>query len=128
MLKRVMLLVALLDRAASLATLPRGTPLLFRAEGRLKGSTEVLTEFLRGRLAGEGDVLRSLGRLGYRVGHYQHPRREVNFAGAGLGRGWAGQGREGGRLQAGAAAPVVEAWGGEMELGRVESTDRPAVH
>lgn len=25
--------------------------------------------------------MRSLGRLGYKLSHYQHPRREVNFTG-----------------------------------------------
>eukprot|EP00887_Chlorella_sp_A99_P006848 scaffold2.g6848.t1 len=78
-LKRFLLLVALLDRVASLPALPTGTPLLFRPNSRLKSSADMLVELLQGRLAGEGDVLRSLGRLGFRVTHYQQPRQELDF-------------------------------------------------
>ena len=41
---------------------------------------QVLLAILPGWLSGEGDVLRSLGRLGYRLGYEQAPKREVDFA------------------------------------------------
>ena len=48
---------------------------------------QVISEFLQSLLAGEGDVLRTLGRLGYRVSYSQDPRRELNFAGVRGARG-----------------------------------------
>lgn len=45
---------------------------------------QVLQAILPGWLSGEGDVLRSLGRLGYRLQYEQQPKREVNFAVANL--------------------------------------------
>lgn len=42
---------------------------------------QVLSAFALPRLAGEGDVVRTLGRLGYKLGHEQDPRRELDFAG-----------------------------------------------
>lgn len=41
--------------------------------------SQVLLAILPGWLSGEGDVLRSLGRLGYKLGYEQQPKREVNF-------------------------------------------------
>lgn len=53
MLKRVLLLAALLDRAAGdPGALPRGTPLLFRTDSRIKGSADLVSEFVRPLLAG----------------------------------------------------------------------------
>lgn len=62
MLKRVLLLAALLDRAvADPVALPRGTPLLFRTDARVKGSAELVTEFMRPLLAGENKSSRGGG-------------------------------------------------------------------
>lgn len=114
-LKRFLLLAALLDRVAQLPTLPSAAPLLFRRDSKLKTSVQVgtaavqlepmlcdlfaerlwlgidlpllllsdqvLTEFVLPRLAGEGDVVRTLGRLGYKLAYVQDPRRELDFAG-----------------------------------------------
>ena len=97
-LKRLLLLVALLDRAATAAGLPAGAPLLFRTSAAassssssplVKSSAAMLAEGVQARLAGEGDLVRTLARLGYRVAHCQDPRREVDFRG-GWACGWAG--------------------------------------
>lgn len=42
---------------------------------------QVVTELLQTRLVGEGDVLRTLGRLGYKLAYVQDPRRELSFEG-----------------------------------------------
>ncbi|KAL4423889.1 hypothetical protein ABPG75_001190 [Micractinium tetrahymenae] len=83
-LKRFLLLAALLDRAVALPSLPGAAPLLFRVDSKIKGSAQVVTELLQSRLAGEGDVLRTLGRLGYKLAYVQDPRRELNFEVANL--------------------------------------------
>ena len=41
----------------------------------------MLAELLQSRLVGEGDIGRTLGRLGYKVAHVQDPRRELDFTG-----------------------------------------------
>ena len=81
LVKRFLLLAALLDRVAALPSLPAGAPLLFRPDARLKSSAQALTDFLTPRVAGEGDVARTLGRLGYKLSYVQDPRAELNFAG-----------------------------------------------
>ena len=60
----------------------------------LRRPVQVLSEFCLPRQAGEGDVARTLGRLGYKLGYVQDPRRELDLAGA---RGRAGDGWAGGR-------------------------------
>ena len=54
---------------------------------------QVLAELLQSRLVGEGDIGRTLGRLGYKVAYAQDPRRELDFTGKlqacwGVGGGW----------------------------------------
>lgn len=120
-LKRFLLLAALLDRVAALPTLPPGAPLLFRRDSKLKSSAQVpwscmrvaaglfgagllqagrscggmlttptcpscqaLAEFCLPRLAGEGDVARTLARMGYKLSYVQDPRQELDFAGGWL--------------------------------------------
>ncbi|GAB4814747.1 hypothetical protein N2152v2_001793 [Parachlorella kessleri] len=79
-LSRLLLLVALLDRAMVAQALPQGVPLLFALRGKVKGSAQVLQAILPGWLSGEGDLLRSLGRLGYKLQYEQQPKRELSFA------------------------------------------------
>ena len=55
-LKRFLLLVALLDRAAQLPALPGGAPLLFRVDAKLKASAQVGWQ-PAGGLAGIGGAL-----------------------------------------------------------------------
>lgn len=99
--KRFLPLVALLDRAAQAPNLPVNAPLLFKKGSKLKASgqvsgtglhptvassfnpshnPQVLTEFLQSRLVGEGDVGRTLARLGYKVAYVQDPRWELEFS------------------------------------------------
>lgn len=40
----------------------------------------MLQAILPSWLSGEGDLLRSLGRLGYKLQYEQQPKREVNFS------------------------------------------------
>lgn len=80
-LKRLLLLVALLDHAAEGAAgpPPARAPLLFRPGGRLRASSGAALQETAGALLGEAEVGRHLGRLGYRVTHEQHPRAELDF-------------------------------------------------
>jgi len=82
--KRVLLLVALLDRLGSTET--RGgvrthlRPLLLRpGGGKLCSSSSVLQAAV-GPLLNETEVERRLGRLGYSVRYAQHPRDEMAWA------------------------------------------------
>lgn len=45
---------------------------------------QVLADFLLPRLTGEGDIVRTLGRLGYKLSYVQDPRWELDFAGGQL--------------------------------------------
>ncbi|WIA17340.1 hypothetical protein OEZ85_014203 [Tetradesmus obliquus] len=80
MLKRFLLLVLLLDRAATVLSGPLRTPLLFRLNCSIKSSKEVVMQFLHGRLVGEGNVGRHLELLGYKLSHSQSPLMEFPFA------------------------------------------------
>lgn len=82
-LKRVLLLVALLDRAGSGALGVEGAPLLFRRGGRVRASGAALQQ-AAGALLGEGEMGRHLARLGYKVSHAQDPRCEFDFSVANL--------------------------------------------
>lgn len=75
-LKKALLMVALLDRAAA-SPWTRDCPPLFRAGAALKASAEVVERLLAETLHGEGDVLRHLRFHGYALGHAQAaaPRR-----------------------------------------------------
>jgi abnormal spindle-like microcephaly-associated protein len=106
-LKRTLLLAFLLDRAQ--AGLPPDTPLLFRVTdvgdsaaaasggmsrdelGRMttttttnkaaahKSSAAIVRAALQASCHGEGDVLRHLGHMGYKLYHQQEPIREYDF-------------------------------------------------
>ena len=76
-LKRALLLAFLLDRAQ--AGLPVNTPLLFRRDALCKSSADVVRAALQASCHGEGDVLRHLALMGYRLYHSQEPIREYDF-------------------------------------------------
>ncbi|BDA47246.1 probable abnormal spindle-like microcephaly-associated protein homolog [Coccomyxa sp. Obi] len=80
-LKRFLLLALLLDRAvAGPKPCPKGAPLLFCRGQPTKSSSQAVEKFLRGRMHGEGDVMRHLASLGLRLGYEQDPRTEFDFA------------------------------------------------
>lgn len=74
LLERFLCLVALLDHAKHLEVLPRRRP-LFRPSAAVKSSADVLIEFAKALLAGEGNLAKHLASLGYRV------RLAYNWAG-----------------------------------------------
>ena len=78
-LKRTLLLAFLLDRAQ--AGLPAHTPLLFRtdATNACKSSAAAVRAALQASCHGEGDVLRHLGHVGYKLYHEQAPIREYDM-------------------------------------------------
>lgn len=88
-LKRVLLLVLILDRAKSLSSLPLqygidgkdgGSPLLFLVKSSIKSSCQLIHEFLPTDIMhGEGDLLAHLGIVGYEVPFQQCPLIEFDF-------------------------------------------------
>ena len=78
-LKRVLLLVFILDRAAT-SGLPPNTPLLMRPHAALKKSEDVLRAALRGSMYGEGDLIRNLSQCSYKLRYEQNPIREYDFS------------------------------------------------
>ncbi|GBF95503.1 hypothetical protein Rsub_07853 [Raphidocelis subcapitata] len=79
--KRFLLLALLLDRVASDARAARApVPLLFRVDSTIKSSGEAVHAFLHGRLVGEGNLLRHLELLGYRLCYEQSPLAEYPYA------------------------------------------------
>ncbi|KAL6784457.1 hypothetical protein ACKKBF_B01865 [Auxenochlorella protothecoides x Auxenochlorella symbiontica] len=78
-LKRILLLVLLLDRAAERQDLEPGLPLLFLVDAPHKSSASALQGVLGRWLGSEGDLARTLGRYGYRLSHAQHPKRELDW-------------------------------------------------
>jgi abnormal spindle-like microcephaly-associated protein len=79
-LKHFLLLVLLLDTVNTQVQLPRHAPLLFRIDSPIKSSADIVRSFLHQRLHGEGNVLRHLDLLGYRLGYQQSPLTEYPFA------------------------------------------------
>jgi len=77
-LKRVLLLVFILDRAA-MSGLPPNTPLLMRPHAALKRSEDILRTALQGSMYGEGDVIRNLSQCSYKLHYKQNPIREYDF-------------------------------------------------
>jgi ElaB/YqjD/DUF883 family membrane-anchored ribosome-binding protein len=55
-------------------------PLLFCADAPVKSSGAAVLQLLFSSMHGEGDLLRHLGFLGYRVSHTQHPTCEFDYA------------------------------------------------
>ena len=82
-LKRVLLLIFMLDRAAT-SGLPPNTPLLMRPHAALKQSEDVLQAALQGSMYGEGDLIRNLRQCSYRLNYKQNPIREYDFRCANL--------------------------------------------
>ena len=77
-LKRVLLLVFILDRAA-MSGVPPSTPLLMRPHAALKRSEDVLRAALQGSMYGEGDIIRNLSQCSYKLRYRQNPIREYDF-------------------------------------------------
>jgi abnormal spindle-like microcephaly-associated protein len=78
--KRVALLVALLDRAAGApGGLPRGAPPVLRRDAPLRSTAEVLREAVNA-LTGEADAPRLLARWGLKLAHEQAPLDTVDPA------------------------------------------------
>ncbi|CAJ2649516.1 unnamed protein product [Trifolium pratense] len=88
-LKRILLLVLILDKVKCQSCLPieygidgldGGSPLLFKAESWVKSSSQVIQEFLSSDvMRGEGNLLTHLVILGYKVSHQQGPLVEYDF-------------------------------------------------
>ncbi|XP_071499348.1 abnormal spindle-like microcephaly-associated protein homolog [Diadema antillarum] len=78
-LKKFLMLVFFLDRA-KLTRLIDHDPCLFCKDATLKSSRDILLEFSRKYLRGEGDITRHLSFLGYSVTHVQQPLDEFDFA------------------------------------------------
>ncbi|KAG4196089.1 hypothetical protein ERO13_A06G147800v2 [Gossypium hirsutum] len=88
-LKRILLLVLILDRAKSQTTLrlkygidgvDGGSPLLFTVSSGIKSSRQVLNDFLSSDVMhGEGNLLAHLVIVGYKVSHQQSALVEFNF-------------------------------------------------
>ncbi|OMO76771.1 IQ motif, EF-hand binding site [Corchorus capsularis] len=88
-LKRILLLVLMLDRAKSLTSLPLkygidgvdgGSPLLFTISSGIKSSRQVLNDFLSSDVMhGEGNLLAHLVIVGYKVSHQQSALVEFDF-------------------------------------------------
>ncbi|DBB17480.1 TPA: hypothetical protein ACH3X3_014500 [Trebouxia sp. C0006] len=79
-LKRFLLLVLLLDRAALSDKVPGSAPLLFKRDGLCKKSSQVVTTLLSGRMFGEGDMMRHLFQLTYKLLYNQDPLAEFDFS------------------------------------------------
>ncbi|GAB2298849.1 hypothetical protein Dimus_032928 [Dionaea muscipula] len=88
-LKRILLLVLILDRAKSKSSLPieygidgldGGSPLLFTLESRIKSSRQMLIDLLSSDVMhGEGNLLTHLTLVGYKVNYHQLPLIEYEF-------------------------------------------------
>ncbi|KAL2339173.1 hypothetical protein Fmac_013619 [Flemingia macrophylla] len=88
-LKRILLLVLVLDKAKCQSYLPLeygidgldgGSPLLFKPESWIKSSSQLVHEFLSSDVMhGEGNLLTHLVILGYKLSHQQEPLVEYDF-------------------------------------------------
>ncbi|GMH15791.1 hypothetical protein Nepgr_017632 [Nepenthes gracilis] len=88
-LKRVLLLVLILDRAKSQSCLPikygidgldGGSPLLFTVQSGIKSSRQMVIDFLSSDvMSGEGNLLAHLMIVGYKVNYQQLPLTEYDF-------------------------------------------------
>ncbi|XP_053380194.1 abnormal spindle-like microcephaly-associated protein homolog [Mercenaria mercenaria] len=83
-LKRFLMLVYFLDQAKQ-HTLIDHNPCLFCKNSDIKTSKDMLLQFSRDYLSGEGDITRHLGYLGYRVTYSQTALDEFDFAVKSLG-------------------------------------------
>ena len=78
-LKRFFNLVLFLDRAKKFQMI-KHNPCLFNKDSPIKMSKDIITSFSRDFLSGEGDVMKHLGYLGYKVDHKQTHLDEFDFA------------------------------------------------
>nr|KAG5712070.1 hypothetical protein BaRGS_020796 [Batillaria attramentaria] len=78
-LKKFLLLVYFLD-CAKRSRLITHDPCLFCKDSEVKSTKEVLVQFSRDYLSGEGDVTKHLAYLGYVVSHVQTPLDEFDYA------------------------------------------------
>ncbi|XP_059177929.1 abnormal spindle-like microcephaly-associated protein homolog isoform X2 [Physella acuta] len=78
-IKKFLLLVYFLDQAKS-SRLIDHDPCLFCKDAEIKSSKEILIQFSREVLSGEGDLTRHLAYLGYMVNQTQKPIDEFDFA------------------------------------------------
>ncbi|KAH7621985.1 hypothetical protein Ndes2526B_g02810 [Nannochloris sp. 'desiccata'] len=76
--KRMLLIIALLDRAGIKNGSTTSYPLLFKSGCGISNSADALQAAV-GSLLGEVEVGRRLGRLGFKVSYAQTPRQEINF-------------------------------------------------
>ncbi len=77
-LSRVMILVFFLDRAKASNVL-ENVPRLFTISSNVKSTNDVLVTICRECIAGEGDIVRHLSRIGLKTSYVQDPIDEVNF-------------------------------------------------
>ncbi|XP_073016437.1 uncharacterized protein [Primulina eburnea] len=88
-LKRILLLAIIVDRAKSHTSLPLkygidgldgGSPLLFSSKSNIKSSRQLITEFLSSDVMhGEGNLLAHLVIVGYKLLYQQSPLVEYDF-------------------------------------------------
>ncbi|PAA70421.1 hypothetical protein BOX15_Mlig018003g1, partial [Macrostomum lignano] len=77
-LNKFLAIVYFLDRAKT-DRLIDFDPCLFTKRSQHKSTKEVVTAFTRDYLSGEGDVIKHLGYMGYRLSHAQKPLDEYQF-------------------------------------------------
>ncbi|XP_059488354.1 abnormal spindle-like microcephaly-associated protein homolog [Neocloeon triangulifer] len=77
--KKFLMLVYFLDKAKCLKLI-RHDPCLFLKNSTVKTSKDMLTSFSRMVLAGEGDITKHLGYMGYKVSHVQGYLDEFKFS------------------------------------------------
>ncbi|KAK9861365.1 hypothetical protein WJX84_004669 [Apatococcus fuscideae] len=80
LIKRVIMLVVLLDQTAMAADLPSQAPLLFATSCAIKSSAEMACALLRKHLQGEHDIVRALAKLGCSLSYQQAPSDEIKFS------------------------------------------------
>jgi abnormal spindle-like microcephaly-associated protein len=78
-LKKFFNLILFLDQAKKFRLI-KHNPCLFCKDSPIKMSKDIITSFSRDFLSGEGDVMKHLGYLGYKVYHKQTHLDEFDFA------------------------------------------------
>ena len=78
-LKKFFNLVLFLDQAKKYKMI-KHNPCLFNKDSPIKMSRDIITSFSRDFLSGEGDVMKHLGYLGFKVDHKQTHLDEFDFA------------------------------------------------
>lgn len=78
LLQRFLMLVYFLDQARKHDILP-SVSCLFACDSKIKSSQDVLGDFCKHFLSGEGNIVRHLNLLGYQVQHVQRPLDEYQM-------------------------------------------------